>query len=177
MNTENRIENPQRLAVALFRANSGDHTSWQEVKTCTKKHYHDFAVQLLDQFDIYVKAPSAAPSAAPDADQPLSPGGVSQTAHSDEIAREVQHLGQILAAKHRNYGGSAFQAPQMLPHLPPSAAIAVRMSDKIARLTTLLADGLDEVGESIDDTLLDLAGYAILLRIARRQPAELGDEK
>jgi len=42
--------------------------------------------------------------------------------------------------------------------------IAVRMTDKVSRLLTLTTPGAtDDLEESIDDTCLDLANYAMLL--------------
>lgn len=47
--------------------------------------------------------------------------------------------------------------------------IAVRMSDKIERLITLTENqNISDADESIDDTLMDLAGYAIIALIVRK---------
>ena len=47
------------------------------------------------------------------------------------------------------------------------------MSDKLRRLTALAGkEEQAEVAESLDDTLKDLAGYAILLLVARREKNE-----
>jgi hypothetical protein len=47
--------------------------------------------------------------------------------------------------------------------------IAVRMSDKIERLITLTMNpNISDADESIDDTLRDLAGYAIIALIVRQ---------
>lgn len=39
------------------------------------------------------------------------------------------------------------------------------MSDKVSRLRSLLTKEHDKVGESLRDTLMDLAGYSVLLAI------------
>lgn len=72
--------------------------------------------------------------------------------------------------KNLAYGSSVFKAGALTPELPVDAAIRVRMSDKIARLTNLLADPSKNMiaDESIDDTIGDLATYAFLLLIARQ---------
>lgn len=78
----------------------------------------------------------------------------------------VEHLREILLAKNKNYGNSAFCPPILLPHLKPEEALLVRMSDKVARLTSLASGEKDRVGESLSDTLYDLAGYCVLAIIA-----------
>lgn len=79
------------------------------------------------------------------------------------IAQAGCGLVATLLAKNADYGGSAWQRPALAPHLDPGTAILCRMSDKIARLQTLLASALTpRVNESIEDTLRDLAGYCLL---------------
>lgn len=84
----------------------------------------------------------------------------------DKIFEVVEHLREMLISKNRNYGNSAFRSPALLPDLPAEKAIFVRMSDKVARLAQLTSGEKDRVGESIEDTLLDLAGYCVLAVIA-----------
>ena len=48
----------------------------------------------------------------------------------------------------------------------------IRMDDKMSRLQTLISGHDAEVAESIEDTLLDLAGYAILCAVEFRKQAE-----
>ena len=87
----------------------------------------------------------------------------------DKISSVVENLREMLLAKNKNYGNSAFQAPALLPDLPAEKAIFVRMSDKVARLAQLTSGEKDRVGESIEDTLYDLAGYCVLAIIAMRK--------
>lgn len=48
--------------------------------------------------------------------------------------------------------------------------VMVRMSDKWIRITNLIKNLLlDQVGESIDDTLFDLAAYALIAICIRRE--------
>lgn len=44
----------------------------------------------------------------------------------------------------------------------PHIGTMVRMSDKYSRLTQLMKGKKDEVGESVKDTLMDLAVYCLL---------------
>ena len=95
---------------------------------------------------------------------------------SSERIREVcGELCETLTAKNANYGDSAGQAPLFAPWLNPGTAILVRMSDKVSRLRTLLTKEHDKVGESLRDTLMDLAGYSILLAIELDKKEEESD--
>lgn len=97
--------------------------------------------------------------------QPKTPAERSQ----DKISEVVETLRKILISKNQNYGNSAFRPPVLLPDLPAEKAIFVRMSDKVARLAQLTSGEKDRVGESIEDTLYDLAGYCVLAIIAMRE--------
>lgn len=77
----------------------------------------------------------------------------------------------MLLKKNADYGGSAWKVPILAPHLSPGDAIRVRMSDKISRLIELSGKA-GEVNESTLDTLLDLAGYVVLLRALPGTEAE-----
>lgn len=51
--------------------------------------------------------------------------------------------------------------------------VMVRMSDKWIRITNLIRNpSFDQVGESIDDTLFDLAAYALIAICIRREGKE-----
>lgn len=86
----------------------------------------------------------------------------------DKISEEVNLLLRTLLRKNHDYGSSVFLPNVFKTELNPQDAIAVRASDKIRRLQNLLnLKEQGEVSESIDDSLLDLAGYCIMWRIAR----------
>ena len=84
---------------------------------------------------------------------------------ADRIRDVCGELLETLLAKNSNYGDTAGEPPILAPWLDPEVAIRVRMSDKVSRLRTLLTKETDKVGESLRDTLMDLAGYSILLAI------------
>lgn len=90
--------------------------------------------------------------------------------HGDDqkrIAEKCTEVSTMLLQKNKDYGCSVWHRPTLAPECDPGVAIRVRMSDKIARLTELLnRDSAPDVNESIDDTMLDLAGY-IILELAR----------
>lgn len=78
------------------------------------------------------------------------------------IAETCCSIAELLLRKNTDYGGSAWRVPVLAPTLDIGTAILCRASDKIARLSRLLAGTPSEVDESIMDTMLDLAGYLIL---------------
>jgi hypothetical protein len=88
------------------------------------------------------------------------------------IARVGVEVIELLLRKNRNYGGSVFTVPILAPDVDVDTAIRVRMSDKVARLQTLLKGDTDLVDESIDDTFADLLGYIILLIAYKRDQKE-----
>lgn len=77
-------------------------------------------------------------------------------------------LADTLAKKNAAYGDAFGKSIEKYGYI----SALVRMSDKWNRLNTLMldSDGIDNLGESVQDTLLDLAGYCILTM------AELGNE-
>lgn len=84
---------------------------------------------------------------------------------TNPIFAEGVHLTATLLRKNADYGSSVYKQPVLAPGVDVATAIRVRMSDKIERLRNLLASPLQAnrvITESIDDTMRDLAGYAIL---------------
>lgn len=67
-----------------------------------------------------------------------------------------------LLRKNADYGGSAWQVPLLAPNISAREAIQCRISEKVQRLATMLSGSKPQVQESIEDTMRDLAGYAIL---------------
>lgn len=78
------------------------------------------------------------------------------------IAFEGLELVATLLRKNADYGSSAWNPPLLAPGVTAREAIQTRMSDKISRLAKLLAGNKAEVEEAVEDTMLDLAGYALL---------------
>lgn len=83
-------------------------------------------------------------------------------ANQARIARVALGITVTLLKKNADYGSSVFKTPRLAPETDPGTAIRVRMADKVERLERLLGGEPAEVKESINDTMLDLAGYAIL---------------
>lgn len=71
---------------------------------------------------------------------------------------------RVYKAKNADYDDSFSKVRDLVPN-----AILVRLHDKMNRITKLLTSGVPAkvTDESISDTLLDLAGYAILELVER----------
>lgn len=78
----------------------------------------------------------------------------------------------LLLAKNLDYGNNIAKPPCMAKKVDPQTAALVRMSDKVARIEQLAERGAAVPGETLDDSLLDLAGYCILLVAYRRSRTE-----
>lgn len=75
----------------------------------------------------------------------------------------VTKLNALYEAKNNDYGDSFAEARRRYPN-----AIMIRLWDKILRLDTLLKGTEQKVNdESIDDTLRDLANYALMELVER----------
>ena len=81
--------------------------------------------------------------------------------HADGITKELL---SILIKKHEDYG------PMNIAGAPggPMNGLRVRMYDKLARLNNLVDSGDTPNYESIEDTLIDLANYAIIGLLVQR---------
>lgn len=80
------------------------------------------------------------------------------------IAEECDLLKGLLLEKSRAYGNSALEPLRVFSKADTEEQIRVRLDDKLSRL----ARGSD-AGEDVE---LDLLGYLVLLRVARRMRAE-----
>jgi len=67
-------------------------------------------------------------------------------------------LNETLKKKNKDYGDSYVKSVERFGEW----VILVRLMDKFNRLEQLIKTGEQKVDESIEDTLLDLAGYCIL---------------
>ena len=76
----------------------------------------------------------------------------------------VNELRNILLKKQEDYG------PLNISHAPGGAmnGLRVRMHDKLARLNHLVGKGDTPNYETVEDTLVDLANYAIIGLLVQR---------
>jgi hypothetical protein len=91
--------------------------------------------------------------------------------YAADIADELL---DILYTKHQDYGSlNIALAPG-----GPMNGLRVRMYDKLARLNNLVDTGNTPKYESVEDTLIDLANYAIIgLMVQRGQWAGVVEDK
>jgi len=83
------------------------------------------------------------------------------------IAEECDAIKAMLLEKNRNYGSSALDPVRVFSKASSVEQILVRLDDKLSRL----ARG----NEADEDVILDLLGYLVLLRIARKRQAPKHD--
>jgi hypothetical protein len=83
---------------------------------------------------------------------------------SDDVDVILNELAKIMYRKHKDYG------PKNIAEAPggPMNGLRVRMYDKLARLNNLIDTGDTPNYESIEDTLIDLANYAIIGLLVQR---------
>ena len=73
---------------------------------------------------------------------------------------ECQNLAEMLKSKNRQYGNSFADPVRIFSKATPEEGLRIRIDDKLSRI----ARG-DDAGE---DTVLDLIGYLVLLRVLHR---------
>lgn len=76
----------------------------------------------------------------------------------EAVQQKFQHAKHILLSKHKDYG------PTNISLSPggPLNGLRVRMHDKMARINHLIDTGATPEHESLKDSFLDLANYAII---------------
>lgn len=78
------------------------------------------------------------------------------------IRQECDDLAELLIQKNRSYGNSALNPVNVFSKLDPVEAICARIDDKLMRITTL------GINDGSEDTVKDLQGYLVLLRIYKK---------
>lgn len=81
------------------------------------------------------------------------------------ITMECDAVKELLIAKNKEYGASVFHPISVFSQASAQEQIDVRIDDKLKRIRTVAT--LDKVRVH-EDTELDLIGYLILKRVARR---------
>ncbi len=84
---------------------------------------------------------------------------------STKIATTCEDIKTLLLEKNAKYGNSAVEPINVFSKQDNAAAICARIDDKLSRIKNV---GLNDATE---DTLDDLIGYLILLKIARDEPS------
>jgi hypothetical protein len=78
------------------------------------------------------------------------------------IEEECDSVKNLLIQKNKEYGNSAIDPKRIFSRSSPVEQIKVRIDDKLSRLAT---KGDKEIKE---DTVADLIGYLVLLKVANR---------
>lgn len=79
-----------------------------------------------------------------------------------EIVEECNAIAEMLCDKNRKYGDSALNPVRVFSRCNALEQINVRLDDKLSRLQSAQ-------GDDTEDAELDLIGYLILKRIAKRR--------
>jgi hypothetical protein len=76
----------------------------------------------------------------------------------EAVQQKFQHAKHVLLTKHKDYG------PKNIAESPggPLNGLRVRMWDKFARINHLIDTGATPENESLKDSFLDMANYAII---------------
>ena len=82
---------------------------------------------------------------------------------STKIATTCEDIKTLLLEKNAKYGNSAVEPISIFSKQDNAAAICARIDDKLSRIKNV---GLNDATE---DTLDDLIGYLVLLKIAREE--------
>ena len=94
-------------------------------------------------------------------------GALCEDRMEKEIQRVLDELAQLLIAKNRKYGNSALNPVRIFSDANPIEQLKVRIDDKLSRIAQGHGEDLDE------DTIQDLMGYLVLLKIAQKnQPSK-----
>lgn len=80
------------------------------------------------------------------------------------IAAECDAVRDLLLTKNAKYGNSALEPARIFSKANPVEQILVRIDDKLSRIRTTGAGAQPD-----EDTVQDLIGYLILLRVAQRK--------
>ncbi len=78
-----------------------------------------------------------------------------------DVDQVLRSLAQMLVSKNKKYGNSALKPSRIFSDADAVEQIKVRIDDKLSRMMTGTKDN--------EDTVMDLMGYLVLLRIAEKE--------
>ena len=81
----------------------------------------------------------------------------------DKFERACDEICELLIQKNNKYGNSALEPTRIFSKASTTEQLLVRIDDKLSRIKTTGLEAPDE------DTLNDLIGYLILLKIATKK--------
>ena len=100
----------------------------------------------------------------------ITPLPVVYTSVQEDIEIVCNSIKDLLISKNKKYGNSALEPKRIFSQSDAMEQIKVRIDDKLSRIATSGTEGADE------DTLQDLIGYLVLLKVAMRQSATAEEE-
>jgi len=84
------------------------------------------------------------------------------TSHFDyHLDVELKKIGDLLKQKNKAYGNTALNPTNIFSQLDASEAICARLDDKLARIKN------KGINDETEDTVSDLIGYLLLLKMSR----------
>ncbi len=95
----------------------------------------------------------------------------------DQVWRELRAIGSMLIAKNAAYGNSALDPVRIFSRADRLEQLKVRIDDKLSRIAragcrrSAPEGATKEPGPDTEDTVRDLIGYLVLLRIAEKGQA------
>lgn len=92
----------------------------------------------------------------------------------DEFKEELTALVGILKAKNHDYGSSTHDTVELFGMVP---SYGVRIIDKLNRIRSLAFGTDPRVNESLQDTLVDLAGYLLLFLVEIEYQLEVAKDE
>jgi hypothetical protein len=100
---------------------------------------------------------------------------------TDDFIDLINELQTLISKKNTDYGSTKdflanFRRAEKLG-FKASDAISIRISDKFSRLCTLLQNDAEVEDETIRDTLLDMAGYCLIMILAMEDEHGRTDKK
>jgi|TARA_R100000482_G_scaffold103407_1_gene46270 hypothetical protein len=78
----------------------------------------------------------------------------------DKLIKKCKQVADLLIQKNEAYGDSALNPAGIFSKLKASEALKIRLDDKLKRIQNV------GVSDETEDTLMDCAGYMVLLMIA-----------
>lgn len=105
---------------------------------------------------------------------------MNKTEFKDEFKKTLDNMYLIMLKKNADYAKTDpfgnFKLVEELGITNVEKGILVRMADKISRITNLIDKEAQVKDESIEDTLQDLANYAVILKIYLQLWKKCADE-
>lgn len=92
---------------------------------------------------------------------------------ADKFERDVrsvlEDIADLLVDKNKKYGDSALNPQRIFSTTSTIEQIDVRIDDKLSRIKNMNTNNIEDVKESVADSIKDLVGYLVMREIATRR--------